>query len=347
MMRGYWYGTFFAAVFGINIFPAVAADPPLGVALKLEGGGIHVPRPNYTQVFAADVVSGSLENQQSAGKLNRDDWASVVRPEVEITFDSPVPSLGRRWTLAARGGVMNTGSLRESQVTNVDSDSFFSRAITQRITGGTRSTTVGAGAEAYSFDTETRYRGSLSYYDAGAQLGTSFSNGPVTLKPSIGFAIWSFDFDESIQNTALGAPSATFNTLDLDTSSFNVGPVFGMAVGVRVHPVITIGLKTFVSPYHAQMDVDGRQTFTGGGQGGTPPVDVSDDRDVWGVRGGGKLSVAVDFSDSVTFSVAGEVDALSHVPYADVPDSAGSGPLRVKSDASVLAGATAGLRIRF
>jgi hypothetical protein len=221
------------------------------------------------------------------------------------------------------------------------------RVITPRITGGTTGTAPGAGAEVYSFDTRTQYRGSLSYYDIGARLETAFSDGSITLRPSIGVALWSFDFDESIVNTALGASPAAFNTLDLDTKSWNVGPVIGAALGVRVHPAITIGMNAFVSPYHAGMDVRGRQTFTGGGQGGTPPVTVSDSRDLWGVRGGGKLSVAVNFSDQVTFSVSGEMDALSHVPYADVPDSPTSGPLNVKSDGSVLAGVTAGLRIRF
>ncbi len=332
---------------GAGPSPAEASDPPVGVALKLDGGGIHVPRPSYTQVFAADVTGGVISNAQSAEKIDRDDWAYVVRPGLDFTFNSPDPSFGRRWTLAVRGGVMNYDHLRKNQVTPAGEFLAGGRVITPRITGGTRDTTAGAGAEAYSFDTRTQYRGSLSYYDAGARLETSFSDGPVAIRPSIGVALWSFDMDESIVNTALGASPAASNTLKLDTNSWNVGPVLGVAVGVRVHPAITVGLESFVSPYQADMDVRGRQTFTGGGQGGTPPVTVSDSRDVWGVRGGGKLSVAVNFSDQVTFSIAGEVDALSHVPYADVPDSTTSGPLSVKSDGSVLAGFTAGLRIRF
>lgn len=327
--------------------PAAASDAPVGVALTLDGGGIHVPRPGFTQVFAADVTGGVISNAQSAENIDRDDWAYVVRPGLDITFNSPDPWLGRRWTLAVRGGVMNYDHLRKNQITPAGEFLAGGRVITPRITGGMRNTDAGAGAEAYSFDTRTQYRGSLSYYDAGARLETSFSDGPVAVRPSIGFALWSFDFDESVVNTALGASPASSNTLKLDTKSWNVGPVMGVAVGVRVHPAITIGLESFVSPYHADMDVRGRQTFTGGGQGGTPPVTVSDSRDLWGVRGGGKLSVAVNFSDQVTFSLAGEVDALSHVPYADVPDSTTSGPLNVKSDGSVLAGVTAGLRIRF
>lgn len=345
VMRGIRCAALVAAVSVASMSSAGASDAPVGVAVQLDGGAIHVPRPSYTQVFAADVVASTIQNDQSAKKIDRDGWAWVVRPGVDITFNSPDPSLGRRWTLALRGGVMNYDNLRENRVSTVQG--LSGRIITQRITGGTSSTTPGAGAEAYSFDTRTQYRGSLSYYDAGARLASSFSYGSVTVRPSIGVAVWSFDFDESIVNTALGASTATSNTLKLDTSSWNVGPVIGMAVDIRVHPAVKLGIKTFISPYHADMDVNGRQTFTGGGQGGTPPVKVSDDRDTWGVRGGGKLSVAVNLTDNVTFAVAAEVDALSHVPYAKVPDSQTSGALEVKSDRSVFAGFTAGLRVRF
>ena len=325
-----------------------ASEALVGVTLILDGGAVHVPRPSFSQVFAADVVAGSIRNDRSPEEIDRSAWAWVIRPGVDITFDSPTPSLGERWTLALHGGVMNYDNLRESRVSPLQGDLLFSRRIiTQRITGGTRSTNVGAGAEAYSFDTETQYRGSLSYYDAGARLESSFPDGAVTVRPSIGIAVWSFNFEESIVNTALGAPAATRNSLELDTSSWNVGPVLGIAVDVRVHPVITVGMETFIGPYHARMDVDGRQSFTGGGQGGTPPVAVSDHRGTWGVRGGGTLTFAATVTDNVTFAVAGQVDALSHVPYARVPDSPTSGPLAVRRRSSVLAGATAGLRVHF
>lgn len=348
MMRGIGWTALIAAV-SVAAPPAVASDEaPLGVALRLDGGAIHVPRPDYTQVFAADVFVATIRNARPAEAIDRNAWAWVIRPGVDITFRSPDPALGERWTVALHGGVMNYDNLRQTRVSALQGDLIFNRRmVTPRITGGSRSTTVGAGAEAYSFDTETQYRGSLSYYEAGARLESSFPEGSVTVRPSIGVALWSFDFDESIVNTALGAPAPTANTLTLDTSSWNVGPVLGMAVDVRVHPVVTLGLETFLSPYHARMDVDGRQTFTGGGQGGTPPVEVSDRRGTWGVRGGGKLTLAATVADGITIAIAGEVDALSHVPYARVPDSPTSGPLVVRRRSSVLAGATAGMRIGF
>jgi hypothetical protein len=346
-MKGACRAALVAAAWGGGVSAAVASDLPVGVALRVDGGGIHVPRPSYTQVFSADIDAfDNITSFRSAKKLDRDAWAWVVRPGVDITFDSPVPSLGRRWTVSLLGGVMEYDDLRENRITEPGQNPFGGRVITQPITGGTFSTTVGAGAEAYSMDTKTQYRGSLSYYDAGARLGTSFSYGRVTLKPSIGFALWSFDMDESIVNTSLGAPTPSSNTLKLDTDSWNVGPVIGLAADFRVHPAVTLGIETFASPYHADMDVKGRQTFTGGNQGGTR-LKVADSRNTWGIRGGGKLSMAAHFTENVTFAVAAEVDALSHVPYAKVPDSPTSGALKTGSDSSVLAGFTARLRVRF
>ncbi len=339
---------FGAVTLGAIVSPLAAPDAPVDVALKLDGGGVHVPRPSYTQAFGADVTAGEIGNARSPEKIDRNEWAYVVPPGLDITFDSPDPSLGRRWTVAVSGGVMNYSNHKNDEVTPAGNFLAGGRVITPRITGGTTGTAPGAGAEVVLLrhsDAVSRFVVVLRYRRAtrNGVLGRPDHSQAQHRSRAMVVRLRRIHCQHSTRRVAGGVQHVGSGYQILERRprhrrrSRRPGPPGHHNRNERLHQPLPRGYGQARPP-----DVHRQR------QGGTPPVTVSDNRDLWGVQGGGKLSVAVNFSDQVTFSVSGEMDALSHIPYADVPDSSPtSGPLNAKSDGSVPAGVTAGLRIRF